>query len=101
MLASDYVLTLDEMPDLKTYTTQSSSLKKPNLLKIYPTHFNDSFTISSKETLQSISIYDQRGGKIKTLNPKATHAMVSLVGLPSGVYLVKANANPAVRVIKK
>lgn len=101
MLASDYVLTLDEMPNLKTYTTQSISLKKNNHLKVYPTHFNDSFTISSAETIQTIEIYDLRGSKIKTLNPRATNAMVSLVGLPAGIYLVKANENETVRVIKR
>ena len=100
-LASDYVLTLDEMPNLKTYVTESKFIEKTNSIQAYPTHFDESFTITSGERMQSISIYNQLGIKIKTMNPHTTQTVISMNGFPSGIYMVKANEQEAVRVIKR
>ena len=101
MLASDYVLTLDEMPNMKTYTTESKIIEKPNSLQVYPTIFNDSFNISSAELIKTISVYNQLGIRIKTMNPHTTQTVISMNGFPSGIYMVKANEQEAVRVIKR
>jgi len=101
MFASDYVLTLDEMPNLKTYTTLSISPNSTNSFQVYPTYFNDSFSISSGEPIQTISIYNLLGFKIKTLNPNSTNIDISLTGYASGIYLVKVDKQPAIKVIKR
>lgn len=101
MFASPYVLTLDEMPNLKTYTTESRMIEKPNSLQVYPTNFNDSFHISSAEPIKTISIYNQLGIRIISMNPSSIQTVISLDGFPSGTYLVKADQQAAVKVIKK
>ena len=101
MFASPYVYTLDEMPNLKTYTTQSIIMEKTNTLQVYPTNFDDSITVSSGELIQTVSIYDQLGIRIKTLNPKTNSIVISMAGLPSGTYLVKVNQQETVKVIKR
>lgn len=101
MLASDYVLTLDEMPNLKTYTTESSIIEKPNNLKIYPTYFDKSFNISSDEPIQTVSVFNQLGILIKTIKPEDNTTVISMSGFSSGTYIVKVDKQAVVKVIKK
>ena len=101
MFASDYVYTLDEMPNLKTYTTQSIIMEKINNLQVYPTYFDFSFNISSPEIIQTISIYSELGIRIKTINPKTAQTVVSLSGFPSGTYILKVDKQAAIKVIKR
>lgn len=102
-LASDYVLTLDEMPNLKSYGINSTTeaLKNVNDFQVYPTSFNDSFTVTSLQPLKTIAVYNQSGIKIKSVNPKNTPTVISLDGFPSGLYIVKADEKPAMKVVKK
>lgn len=106
MLASDYVLTLDEMPNLKTYTTPGLGTKieintENNSFKIFPTCFDNQINIQSDKAIQTISIYDQLGIRIKTVNPNTTKAVISLEGFASGTYLVKVDKQAAMKVIKR
>lgn len=101
MFASDYVLTLDEMPNLKTYTATSLINNKNNFLHIYPTYFDESINIRSDKLIQTISVYNQLGIPIKTLKPEAGSTIISLAGFPSGMYLVKADKESALKVFKR
>jgi mannan endo-1,4-beta-mannosidase len=105
MFASDYVITLDEMPDIKTYVTPGSTtgMKTPeeNTFKVFPTAFNDYFRVQSEQVLKSVSVYNLLGIKVEEANPDASNAVISLSGFPSGMYLVKADDNPVIKVFKK
>lgn len=104
MFASDYVITLDEMPDIKTYTTTGSTgMKMPGKseLKVFPTAFTEYFRIQSAQILKSVLIYNLLGIKVKEATPKSENAIISMAGFPSGLYLVKAGNNPAIKIFKK
>jgi mannan endo-1,4-beta-mannosidase len=106
LFASDYVLTLNEMPNLSTYITpdiNTGSNSKPDnkAFRAYPTYFGESFNIQSGDLIKTISVYNRIGVRIKTFNPEANNTSISLKGYPSGMYLVKADDIAAVKVIKK
>ena len=106
LFASDYVLTLDEMPNLRTYTTPDvntgMNIKHNNQgLKVFPTYFDESFKIQTNGSTNTISIYNQLGVRIKNINPETNYAVISLAGYPSGIYLVKTDEQTALKVIKK
>jgi mannan endo-1,4-beta-mannosidase len=101
MFASDYVLTLDEMPNLKTYTATSLIQNKINYLQIYPTYFDETINIRSDKLIQTVSVYNQLGIPIKTMKPETGATIISLAGFPSGMYLVKADDESAEKVFKR
>lgn len=101
MFASDYVITLDEMPNLKTYSTESASIEKIESITVTPTYFKESFTVSSPINIHTVSIYNLLGSKIKTVNTNANNLTISMAESPSGIYLVKADNKAAVKVVKR
>lgn len=74
---------------------------KNNTFKVFPTCFDNQINIQSDKTIQTISIYNPLGVKIKTVNPNSTKATISLEGFELGTYLVKVDKHAAVKVIKK
>ncbi|HEY3371301.1 MAG TPA: glycosyl hydrolase [Prolixibacteraceae bacterium] len=70
-------------------------------IRVFPSIFESQFNIQSDESIQSISVYNQLGIEIKTMHPNSTHFVVSLSGFPSGVYLVKADQQATIKVIKR
>jgi mannan endo-1,4-beta-mannosidase len=106
MFASEYVLTIDEMPNLRTYTTPDINtglnINNDNKeFRVYPSYFDDQITIQSNKPIRSIFIYNQLGICIKKVITENKIMVISLAGFPSGIYLVKADRNPAVKVIKR
>ena len=104
MFASDYVLTLDEMPNLKTYITPTvTGMKNPekNNFRVFPTFFDELFQIQTDQLFGLISVYNQLGICIKSLKPMSQATVVSLAGCPSGMYLIKADSQTAVKVFKR
>lgn len=106
LFASDYVLTLDEMPNLRTYTTPSintgMNINNGNKeFRVYPTYFDDQITIYTPESNQTISIYNQLGICLKSFKSANKTTVVSMNGYTSGLYLVKADGKEAVKVIKR
>lgn len=106
MFASDHVITLDEMPNLKTYTTPGSgtaiAIPKENApFRVFPTFFDEQINIQSEKQIQTVSIYNQLGIQIKTLNPETTNTVISLTEFHSGMYIVKADGNETVKVFKR
>ncbi|MBL7966931.1 MAG: hypothetical protein JNK09_08005 [Prolixibacteraceae bacterium] len=104
MFASDYVLTLDEMPNLKTYVTPPVTGMKnqeKSQLKVFPTIFDEQLHIQTGQTIGAISVYNQTGACIRSFHHESPSAIISMAGLPSGLYLVKASNEAAVRVYKK
>ncbi|GAA4438693.1 glycosyl hydrolase [Pontibacter saemangeumensis] len=114
MFAHDYVITLDEMPELRTYERQDTATapteptglwdntdEKP-AFAAYPTQVTDTLTISSERRIETVAIYNAQGKQVKALKVSGTKASVSFAELARGVYFVKTNLNgAAVRVVKK
>jgi mannan endo-1,4-beta-mannosidase len=101
LFASDYVITLDEMPNLKTYTTGTAIIEKKEMMNVYPTRFVDSFTVATNKIPKNITVYNQFGVKIKTLLPTDANTVISLAGCPTGIYFVVSEGYIATKVIKK
>lgn len=58
---------------------------------LFPNPANKTVTISSSNSLQSVSIYNILGSEILTVNDiNATSQQIDISALPSGIYLVKA-----------
>ncbi len=106
MFASDYVITLDKMPNIQTYTTPDVKTgmdirPESKGIRVFPTCFNEQVNIQSDQTIHTIAVYNQLGILVKNMDPKAENTTVSLKGLPSGMYLVKVGENQAVKVFKQ
>lgn len=104
MFASDYVLTLDEMPNLKTYVSPPiTGMANPgkNNFKVFPTYFDELLHIQTEEITGSISVYNQLGICIKSVKSETGKSVISLAGFSSGMYLVKNNENATVKVFKR
>lgn len=90
MFASEYVITLDEMPNLKTYQTVSAiDSKIESGLEIYPTVVNESVTVKSLSMINSISVVDLLGTEVlnfKQINSNETTINVST--LRAGTYII-------------
>lgn len=103
--ASDYVITLDEMPEIKSYTTPVNTglnfNKTTDKINVYPTYFNNQITIQSDETIKHISIYNQLGVKLVTFEPENNITVVEMNKFASGMYLVKAENEAAIKIFKK
>ena len=99
----DYVLTQDEMPNLRTYTSPvtSSKIISAEDLNVFPTLVTDHFTIQSKNAIGEIRIFNLSGTMVKSLTESQHQAVVSIDSLPSGMYLVKTDENKSFKVIKK
>jgi len=99
--ASDYVITLDEMPNLRTYTTVGMIKGQKNDLEIYPTYFDEQITIRSVEPNHTIYIYNQLGICMTTFKSDNNTSVISTSRYPAGMYLVKVDENVAEKVFKR
>jgi hypothetical protein len=70
-------------------------------LKVFPTIFDEQLHIQTGQTIGAISVYNQTGVCIRSFHHESPSAIISMAGLPSGLYLVKASNEAAVRVYKK
>ena len=104
MFASDYVITLDEMPNLRTYTTPDtttySAPVKTSDFKVYPGFCRDFIRVESGKLLQTITVYNQLGIKVREIFPKLNSITIPMTDLPSGMYLIKEGHEKTVRIFK-
>lgn len=104
MFASEYVITLDEMPDLRTYgdVVTSLNIEADSKLEIQPTLVSDKITIaSSTEEINTIRIFNTTGIEVKTIKGSGKEMTIYLQDLPTGTYLVLANNHKSTKVYKK
>ncbi|WP_187269986.1 glycosyl hydrolase [Pontibacter qinzhouensis] len=106
MFAHDYVITLDEMPALKTYTRpvttgSKDKMAEPATFEAYPTKIVDKLMLSSQRNLGNIKIYNLLGQLVKEQFVQGTSTVVSFAGFPSGVYLVEVPQQGTLKVIKE
>ncbi|WP_187263493.1 glycosyl hydrolase [Pontibacter beigongshangensis] len=106
MFSHDYVITLDEMPPLRTYTRRGPTGLRPNLpgksvLEAYPTSVANNLFLSSERQLGAVAVYNMLGQVIKEEQCLGTSAVISFAGLAPGIYLVRVREQDAVKVVKE
>jgi mannan endo-1,4-beta-mannosidase len=105
----EYVITLDEMPNLKTYETIAKepdpvlSTEQTDKLEvtIFPTLVQDHIYIESKSEIGRISIYNSMGVEVHSSEEKSTKAVILFSGETHGVFFVKVRNQAAVKVLKQ
>jgi mannan endo-1,4-beta-mannosidase len=100
-MASDYVYTLDEMPNLKTYTNIDSNKSQSGDLLVFPTYFDTQLNIKISKPGQTISIYNELGICVTSFQTENNVSVVSTSSYPAGMYLIKIDGNIAVKVFKR
>lgn len=104
MFASDYVITLDEMPELSTYgdVVTSLNLGQSSQFEIRPTLVSDNIRItSSEEEIKTVKIFTSTGTAIITTEGKGKEMTLDVNKLPSGTYLVLVNNHKSIKIYKK
>lgn len=104
----EYVITLDEMPDLRSYcavTDLSGAAAyedRTENLKAWPTLLIDHLNIERKEGIHKVEIYSATGDKIKSITYSAQKKIqVPFSGISTGIYLVVIDSRDKVKVIKQ
>lgn len=104
MLASDYVITLDEMPNLRTYVSPDSTTSvapvKTGSIRVYPTDNEDLIKVQSDRIPDLVSIYSLTGTKVREIKPESNTTLISMAGCSPGVYLVKTGKE-TVKIFKR
>jgi mannan endo-1,4-beta-mannosidase len=110
MFAHDYVLTLDEMPDLRTYeavepepepdpVTALYQDEKKSII-IFPTRVESNLFIEAKYNLEKIEILDVMGNVILVEHVSENTVTISMSSMRSGIYLIRVNETIMRKVVK-
>jgi len=108
MFAHEYVITLDEMPNLKTYLKKGQVItgiwnmeEEPRSFKAYPTLVQDNLKIEGNKRIEIIEVYNLLGADVLRQTNTGKAAIVSMAGLHPGFYLVVVNGTETVKVLKQ
>ncbi len=105
MFDSEYVITLDEMPDLKNYGDVVSSAKTPETTDfiIRPTLVNDFTTIEShQDPIREVQIISATGMLVDSYHYDGRQSSLTLPTshLAKGMYLIIINGKQKSRIIR-
>jgi mannan endo-1,4-beta-mannosidase len=108
-LEHDDVITLDEMPDLRSYegegpkpapVTEIIDLSEQQF-KIFPSYVDDTLVIESPGRSNRVYIFNMIGQVVYSAQLKSPYDVISFSGMTPGLYFVKINERPASRIVKK
>lgn len=111
-MAHEYVITLDEMPNLKTYVEIPrpepepdpvlATERKPETLKVYPTITETTIHIESDNRPGQVQLIDNMGKVIKTYTFSGRSTEIDLSGITPGLYYVRLrDQKKSIRIIKR
>ena len=105
MFSHDYVITLDEMPNLKSYTTPVTGTGDINFDQnqapvVYPIPVKKELFIDSPLRIGKVEIFNIYGSVIKEYQVGFQNARLQISDIEPGIYLVKVDHYPSVKVIK-
>lgn len=111
-MAHEYVITLDEMPNLKTYVAIPrpepepdpvlATERKPEMLKVYPTITETTIHIESDNRPGQVQLIDNMGKAIKTYTLSGRTTEIDLSGITPGLYYVRLrDQKKSIRIIKR
>ncbi len=72
--------------------------------KFYPNPVNNTLTLSAKDTIEKVNVFNIAGQEVLKVAPEATQTQIDMSKLQNGVYFVKAQINgqlTAFKVVKK
>ena len=69
-------------------------------LKYYPNPVSNQMTISAKEMITKVEVFNLLGQKIKTIDAEVTELNVDFTELPTSTYLIKVYSEQKVQVFK-
>jgi len=103
MFASDYVITLDEMPDLRSYGTITgiAAFNSEKTLVAYPSPVVNTVNIKSKDPIQSIIVYNTLGERVVEKNTHSRDLTLGMAGLKAGIYYLKVNGSETIKIVKE
>lgn len=95
MFASEYVITLDEMPNLKTYETSITGIEKETqqASSIYPTFAEQTVTITSQNIIETIQVFNTYGQVVEDKKISNKEEILNVENYQSGTYIVLINQN--------
>lgn len=101
-----YVLTLDEMPNIKTCVVtgneeESVIEKQDNSIVAYPSIVKDFVTLRSNEKIQTVSLFTATGVLLDEFRLEGSEVRVPMGNLKSGAYILKVNGAKTVKVLKE
>jgi mannan endo-1,4-beta-mannosidase len=102
-----YVITLDEMPNLRTYEPAAHPLITVNGetkiadAKVYPTEVKDTLYITSSHPIGNILFINASGQTVKTLTIRDLKVEVIVTDLKPGWYVIKSNKGVIGKILKK
>ncbi|SHE32495.1 mannan endo-1,4-beta-mannosidase [Mariniphaga anaerophila] len=102
--AHDYVITLDEMPDLKTYETASAKIELNNhrkKIRAYPTIVNNKLNIKSNEQMSFASVFSASGSLLLSTALQTKNAVIHFSNFSPGIYFIKIDDQKPLKIIKK
>jgi hypothetical protein len=74
-------------------------------LKYYPNPVSDGFTINYTQNISNVEVFNMLGQRVISMSVNAETALVKMMTLPAGAYIVQVKANDgqskAIQVIKK
>lgn len=109
----EYVITLDEMPELRTYERQFPDPGTEPVTAIedqeedfpsvraYPTLVTNTLTVESNYMMQSLVVYNSNGQIIFEKEPNVHSTEISFSGLAPGMYVLRVNHSKTLRIVKK
>jgi mannan endo-1,4-beta-mannosidase len=107
MFAHEYVITLDEMPNLRNYTRQDQVLTgiedldyEQRTFIAYPTLVQDQLKVKGRKAIRTIEVYNQVGGRVLNLKTSGKEVVVPMASLSSGFYLVVVNGTKGIKIVK-
>jgi mannan endo-1,4-beta-mannosidase len=108
-LNHEYVITLDEMPNLKTYEAAAPDpdpvlgTERPEAVpvKIYPAPVDDQLYLESSSIIGRVRILNSLGKAVVETEMPSSKGNISFSGLRAGLYFIKIGNHPTGKIIKK
>jgi mannan endo-1,4-beta-mannosidase len=116
MFAHSYVITLNEMPNLKTYVAanhESDPEPDPHIvtgveetsggaIEVYPTVVTDGMiTIKGKEIIGAVSIYNSQGREMQSHYVRTDSITLGVSSVPGLYYVKRLNGSETAKIIVK
>jgi mannan endo-1,4-beta-mannosidase len=104
MFASPYVITLDEMPVIKTCDVITGEVapveNSADNVIVYPTIVTDKVNLNSEKIISSVNVFNIAGEQVVSERYNSTEAVLDLSGLRDGVYFIRINESKVVKIVK-
>lgn len=80
---------IDDVTILDNATGIKDLSNKNNTISLYPNPSNGMITISAKQTMETVEIFNLLGQRVMTLSPNAETVKINTTSLTAGVYTAK------------